>query len=283
MGPVPSGPQASIQATIRRSQNATWARTVATVHPSFIGCSRSSSLPFSTNARSRPRATPFTPPHARSPPPATARRRSSAALFTSTYDRSTATASSFPPSSRTRCGPTLVEEPRDPLAAVDQPLNRGVLDDLTQGHGEETVDRPSLFCVVDRLEEAGPDGALDRLVVPRDRLDAGARRERQHQLTRTRLELAGSPVEPVGHDALQRRVDALAGERRARLARGAGRERPGVRGAVRELERDQARGPDEQRDEHPDRDPAIHASHRLRNTRIGTSASAASSAQNSNA
>src|SRR4029450_11777214 len=151
MGPVPSGFQASIQATIRRSQNATWARTVATVHPSFIGCSRSSSLAFSTNARSR----------------------SSATLFTSTYDRSTATASSFPLSSRARCGPTLVEQPCDPLAAVDQPLDRRVLADLTQGHGQETVDRPSLFCVVDRFEETGPDGALDRLVVPRDRLHAG--------------------------------------------------------------------------------------------------------------
>src|SRR4029450_877156 len=159
MGPVPSGFQASIQATIRRSQNATWARTVATVHPSFIGCSRSPSLAFSTNARSR----------------------SSATLFTSTYDRSTATASSFPLSSRTRCGPTLVEQPGDPLAAVDQPLDRRVLDDLTQGHGQETVDRPSLFCVVDRLEEAGPDGAPARLLVPRDRLDAGARAHGQHQ------------------------------------------------------------------------------------------------------
>src|SRR5512132_1046796 len=260
MGPVPSGFQASMHATIRSSQNATWARPVATVHPSFIECSRSSSLAFSTNARSR----------------------SSATLFTSTYDRSTATASSFPLSSRTRCGPTLVEQPRDPLAAVDQPLDRRVLDDLMQGHGQETVERPPLFGVVDRLEEAGPDGALDRLVVPGDRLDAGARREGQHQLLAARLELAGRPVEPVGHDALQRRVDALAGERRARLARGADRERPGVRGSVRELERDQAGGPAEQRDQHPDRDPAIHAPHRLRNTRIGTSASAANSAQNRN-
>src|SRR4029450_13106988 len=230
MGPVPSGFQASIQATIRRSQNATWARTVATVHPSFIGCSRSSSLAFSTNARSR----------------------SSATLFTSTYDRSTATASSFPPSSRTCCGATLVEQPRDPLAAVDQPLDRRVLDDPTQGHGEATVDRPSLFCVVDRLEAAGPDGGPARLLAPRDRLDAAPRRERQHQFLATGLELAGRPVEPVGHDALQRRVDALAGERGARLARVADRERPGVRGAIRELERDQARGPDEQPDQHPD-------------------------------
>src|SRR4249920_455820 len=249
-----------MHATIRRSQNATWARTVATVHPSFIGCSRSASLAPSTNAR----------------------RWSSAAAFTSTYDRSTAMRSSFPPPSRTRCEPTLVEQPRDPLAAVDQPLDRRVLDDLTQGHGQETVERPSLFGVVDRLEEAGPNGALDRLVVPWDRLDAGARREGEHELLARRAELAGRPVEPVGHDALQRRVDALAAERGAGYTRVADRERPGVRGAVRELERDQAAGPDEQRDQRPDRDPAVHTIHRLRNTRIGTSASAASSAQNRN-
>src|SRR5213080_950974 len=126
---------------------------------------------------------------------------------------------------------------------------------------------------------AGPDGDLDRVLVPAA-ARTGLRRERENELFARCAEAARRAVEAVEHDALDGRVDptraAVSRHARVRQLR-----RRLAQGSLPELDGDERQAAGEQCGEDPDRRCATSqsVSSRRRKTNARSSARAAKAAQ----